>query len=179
MYYSSWNTLYNAKNEGSLNIKLGGTYINHLVLKVSDSILVKIHFRVCAKRDIIIFLTHTQEIQNVVCIWRLKTFLICRSACSQTLLSRRSIQRGVVITQQFPYNSWNIIFLIFVIVLLRDQFFIFTLRPVTLSHRKPASSRTSRLVFRTHVEVLDPCLFVCSLFTQRHLQHGKLYSVER
>jgi len=41
--------------------------------------------------------------------------VIFRSACSLILLSRRSIQRCVVITQQFPYNRCNIIFLIFVI----------------------------------------------------------------
>jgi len=140
---------------------------------------VKIYFRVCAKRFIIIYLTNIQEFQNAACIRRLKTFVIYRSACSQIKLNRRSIQRGVVITQQFPYSRCNIIFLIVVIVILHDQSFIFTLRTVTLSYRKPASSGTSRLVFRTHARVLDPCLFVFSLFTQRHFQRRKLYGVER
>jgi len=138
---------------------------------------VKIHFRVCAKRDIISFVTHSGVSKRSL-YTKVKKFVICHNACSQTLLSRRSIQRGDVITQQFPYNRCNIVFLIFVIVLLHDQSLIFTLRSVTLSHKKRASSGTSRLVFRTHVGVLDPCLFVYSLFTQRHFQRRKLYRVE-
>lgn len=94
----------------------------------------KSDFHFYAKRNLII-LTYTEEFKNTVCR-KARTFIICHNAGSQILplLSCRPFQRGIVVTQQFLYDGCNIIFPVFVIVLLQAYYFIVAPIKVTLSH---------------------------------------------